>query len=417
MHYKLWAFGSNDRGQLGIPHDPNDISTHDKVFKPREVHCLHEEIKSISGGAKHTLILTDEGSVLGAGDNTDGQLGSYRHARLRYHCSLNEELPQMVPQFEYMYTGIQFCAAAWTSTAYVANRKKTADIFTEGTCLWGELARGRSKDTYPHPAYCASGGSGKIMTTLEGNVVSFAAGTYHYVAIMDNGDVYGWGKARNHQLGDQYDDPSPKVHTTPTKIINHPSKWKKVVCGMDFTLLLGDTGADEKYILGGHKHGLNPLRLDITRWKDICATWNAIFVLFEDGSLVARGKNKDWELVPPNLPRITQIAASPGHVVASTSSGEVITWGFAEDGQCGPITQIQLPVENGRFDGHFNTITGIPGHIIRVEAVPGRSFVLTEIDEPSNKKTVGESSNAIDLFAELQSEIEEEKDTILSRIN
>jgi alpha-tubulin suppressor-like RCC1 family protein len=76
MAYKLYAFGSNSHNQLGLPLGVDHTALPDKITSPTATLQTSklEVLRSIHGGAKHTLLLTTNGVVLGAGNNQDFQL-------------------------------------------------------------------------------------------------------------------------------------------------------------------------------------------------------------------------------------------------------------------------------------------------------------------------------------------------------
>ena len=354
MPHVLHAFGSNNHNQLGIP-PSNQLG--DKVKNPTlsGYPPQDEAIGSLSGGAQHTVFLTSKGNVYGAGNNVQGQMNV----------------------FQKLYSGIDFVAAGWTSTAYIVNppmnddHERHAKIYTEGTCRWGELGRGVQNDS---TSMTNTGPNNTpLEITLPGRVISFAAGTHHYVAVTDDGSVYGWGKTRHGQLGDE-----PRPLLIPTKL---PGTWpaQKVVCGHEFTYIVGAPDKGNQRIMGRDAFGIHNLPTDIQGWKDICATWHAVFILFNDGRLIAWGKNDFWQLIPPNLPLIDQIVTGPEHVLALTRDGRLISWGWGGDGNCGDLSVMTPPPVNDRVTGRFNTITGIPGRIITFGAGPNTSFVLSHL--------------------------------------
>ncbi|KAF2799947.1 RCC1/BLIP-II [Melanomma pulvis-pyrius CBS 109.77] len=375
--HALYAFGSNTHCQLGLPH--NNI---DKVTTPTlAAYTIDKEgIISIQGGAKHTLIHDKNGrTVFGAGDNESAQLGTYFHVGLRseiinyaMRSEQSTKTPLRYDTFEQLYKNIDFCAAGWKSTAYIVNRTASspdgedyAEVFTEGTCRWGELSRGQQVTPL----------SSTFETRLPGKVASFAAGTHHYVAVLENGDVYGWGKTRLGQLGDSTD---PII--SPMKIPSITPAYK-VICGHDFTYIVGRRGSNGQRVMGRDKHGILNIPPDIRGWKDIQATWHAIFVLFENGKLIAWGKNDLWELVPPNLPPLDQIACGTEHILAVTKDGRLLAWGWGEDGNCGDLSAIPTLRPN-IVSGCWNEIS-IPGKICKIGAGPNTSFVLTDVPRPT----------------------------------
>jgi protein ATS1 len=204
---------------------------------------------------------------------------------------------------------------------------------------------------------------------------------YHYVSIIPgsgrNGDencsVYGWGRARQGQLGVKTEAYYPR----PTTIKDIPFKPEKVVCGQNFTYLVGDPATGEHLVLGIDKHGIQSKKPErVKGWKDIGATWNAIFVLFQDGTLTAWGKSDLWDLIPPDLPKIEQIAVGSDHVLALTVDNKLLAWGWAVHGNCGETASLKLPLAKGYVKGQYNEI-GFEGEIVKIAAGYSTSFVVT----------------------------------------
>ena len=68
---KVYGWGNNTLGQLGI-----NVVNSAKVYKPVLIEDLNDiNIKQISCGSLHTLVLTFDGIVYGWGRNTEGQIG------------------------------------------------------------------------------------------------------------------------------------------------------------------------------------------------------------------------------------------------------------------------------------------------------------------------------------------------------
>lgn len=346
MSHQLYVFGSNGEGQLGIP-------AADIVNIPTKVPNVSflEHLKAIRGGDNHSLFQLEDGAVYKVGDNRKGQLGS----------SNQQSRPSDLTKAPLRAS---FVAATCESSAYIvpqANCPETA-VFIEGSGQWGEVADTSvaGSDTTPN-------------TTLPGTVIDFAAGVWHYVAILEDGSVYGWGKARLGQLGENV---SGKV-TTPTKLEDIPFKPAKVICGKDFTYLAGDPTTGEHAILGKDKFNIiSNMPADIKDWKDIGATWHAIFVLFNNGTLTAWGKENMWKLLPPDLPPLEKIAVGSDHMLALTKDGKLISWGWGKHGNCGDFSNVGREIKNDMVNGFWNNID-IPGEIQMIGAGFCTSFVVS----------------------------------------
>ncbi|KAH7380119.1 regulator of chromosome condensation 1/beta-lactamase-inhibitor protein II [Pyrenochaeta sp. MPI-SDFR-AT-0127] len=354
MSRNLYVFGSNGEGQLGIP-AAEIVSTSTQVSNPPPL----EGLKLIRCGDNHTLFFTKEGVVHGVGDNRKHQL----HSQL-------EDKPRL-EQFEILQSGISFLAATCESSAYVFSDINSAHSYirTEGSGPWGELGRGHGVlNTMMMQCDRPS-----VLDPLPSAVIDFAAGVWHYVAVLEDGSVYGWGKARLGQLGDKL---TGKV-MVPSKLAGIPFKPMKVKCGKDFTYLVGNPATGEHILLGKDKFNIDSGKpQDVKGWKDIGTTWHAIFVLFDDGKLIAWGKENMWQLIPKDLPPIDEIAVGSDHVLAVTKEGKLISWGWGKHGNCGDLSKIDQEVENDMVSGFWNNID-LPGKIETIGAGFCTSFVVT----------------------------------------
>jgi protein ATS1 len=353
MAHHLYVFGSNGEGQLGIP-AAEIVDTPTLVAHPPPL----SRVQDIFGGDNHTLLLTDQGDVYGAGDNRKAQL-------------VNEAgRVSQLDNFKLIKSGVLFAAATCESSAYVVAHGPGGQsmVHTQGSGQWGELGHGDGITSI------AAGEPASMVSNiiLPGTVIDFAAGVWHYIAVLDDGSVFGWGKGRLGQLGE---DVSGKV-TSPTKIENIPFKPRRVVCGKDFTYLVGDPSTGEHIILGKDKVNIiSSMPQDIAGWMSIGATWHAIFVLFDNGKLIAWGRNALWELIPPDLPLIDKIAVGSEHILAITQEGELISWGWGKHGNCGNLSRLQRKVNNDMVTGFWNKIE-LPGKVENIGAGFCTSFVF-----------------------------------------
>lgn len=343
----MYAFGSNGEGQLGLP-AAEIVNVPTKVSSTLPL----ADILAVRGGDNHTLILCKDGVVYGVGDNRKGQLDSL-------------EKESRIPVFKRVYENASLIAATCESSAYITRSASGESyIRTEGTGQWGELGR----EEQPSAETLT-----RITMPLPGRIIDFAAGVWHYVAILDDGSVYGWGKARLGQLGDSL---TGKV-TTPTKIKDIPFKPIKVICGKDFTYLIGEPSSGDHILLGKDKFNIiSSMPEHVRGWKDIGTTWHAIFVLFNDGTLIAWGKENMWRLLPPNLPLLDKIAMGSDHVLAVTRDGGLISWGWGKHGNCGNLKNLKQEIKNDMVSEFWNKIE-IPGKIETIGAGFCTSFVVT----------------------------------------
>lgn len=357
MVHQLWVFGSNGEGQLG-----EGIPKADIVDKPTLLpdQALFSKIQYIKSGDNHTLFFLDNGTPIGIGSNKIFQL------------TTSPGEPSQMNRFYRMGAPGTICAATSTTSAFITHHGDLrCSLFTRGQGRWGELGRGQLETMTPGTHVPLSWSD----TYLDGQPIDFAGGVWHYVLVMASGLVYGWGKARLGQLGAQ---PGDKV-TEPTKIEDIPFKPARVVCGKDFTYLVGDPSTGEHKVLGKDKFNIiSGMPAHVKGYKDIGAAWHAIFVLFDDGRLLAWGKENQWKLLPPNLPPIDKIAVGTDHVLAVTKEGKLLSWGWAKHGNCGDVSTLRQAIKNDMISGFWNDID-IPGKITKIAAGYCTSFVIAEV--------------------------------------
>ena len=66
---RLFTFGTNEYGQLGLGH-------YDNVLRPSCVKCIKpDRVHAVACGKSHTIIATESGRLYAFGSNTEGQLG------------------------------------------------------------------------------------------------------------------------------------------------------------------------------------------------------------------------------------------------------------------------------------------------------------------------------------------------------
>lgn len=373
MSHQLWVFGSNGEGQLGEGIPPADI-----VSKPTLLPQLplFRDIKAIRCGDNHTLFLLNDDSVIGIGDNRQGQLDPSNELEPRL---VTGEAAPRITRFAELRKHLSICAAACQSSAFVDSHGGTySTILTQGCGRWGELGRGSEEGMagYDHSSITWN------EDRLPGEVIAFAAGVWHYIAVLADGSVHGWGKARLGQLGERLRLLNEGKVPRPAMIEDIPFKPARVVCGKDFTYLVSESSTGEHTILGKDKFNIiSGMPPDVKGWKDVGATWHSIFVLFDNGRLAAWGKENMWKLLPVDLPPIDKISVGSDHILALTEDGKLISWGWGKHGNCGDLTEIKDKVgKNAMISGFWNEIT-IPGQVRKIAAGYCTSFVITEVDE------------------------------------
>lgn len=311
----LWSLGSNGSGQLGLGHE-EDAHAPALVTLPDDA----QDVAHITAGGNHTLLHLRDGRVLASGENGNGRHGEILGKRTMFGPALpvNHSKDGNVKPNEHW----KLCSATWEASTFVTHESY---VLCCGTGNKGELGLGQdvtsTSGLTPLPDFPPPGLA----------VDDLAASMGHTVAVLSDGSVWGWGNGRKGQLGQP-----ATVCWVPRKIEGIPFKVTKAVCGRDFVFVAGPPDTGDCLILGSDKFDLQsgmPQR--VLRWKQIVAAWGSVFVLLQDGQLLAWGRNDRGQLGPSNLPPLEMIAAGSEHVLALTNAGEVLAWGWGEHGNCG----------------------------------------------------------------------------------
>lgn len=326
-----FAIGSNGSGQLGIGHK-EDVSVPKPVIFPFE----KQGFSTIRAGGNHTLLLTNAGSLYCSGDYTSGACGLSPPSRgqpgFREHDSGTEDFGKVL-----------FCAATWEASVIVREDEdgRAKKVYSFGTGNKGELGLGEMIFRSPKSQLIERFPPG------DTEIVDLSASMSHVVAVLSNGEVYGWGSGRKGQIG----QPEKIVHE-PRLIGGIGFKVVRAVCGRENSTFLGAPNEGRCVVFGSDKASIQTLAPPILRgWKDVGGSWGSVFVLMSDGSIACWGRDDHGQLAAGNLPKLSQIAVGSEHVVGLTKDGEVMAWGWGEHGNCGPVTDA-----NGDVKGKWNVI-------------------------------------------------------------
>uniref|UniRef100_A0A8C5M1L0 X-linked retinitis pigmentosa GTPase regulator n=1 Tax=Leptobrachium leishanense TaxID=445787 RepID=A0A8C5M1L0_9ANUR len=206
---KLYVFGSNNWGQLGL--GPGNT-----INKPTCVKELKtEKVKFAACGRNHTLVSTVQGKIFSSGSNSEGQLGL---GDLKERKSFHE-----ISFFNTHYQIKQLSAGSNTSAALTEDGK----LF-----MWGDNSEGQ-----------LGLGNGLTMHTPQqvnfGKPISWiSCGYYHSAFVTQDGELYTFGEPENGKLGQP-----PELlagHKVPQRVSGISGKVKMVSCGGGHTVAVTD---------------------------------------------------------------------------------------------------------------------------------------------------------------------------------
>ena len=225
---EVWAWGKNDRGQLG---DGTAVDRTAPVKVPGLV-----DVVDVAAGAAHSLAVTFDGRVYAWGSNDCGQLG---HAEGdRWTPSEVVELTKVVQ------------VAAGTDSSMALTQGGT--VYTWGCGEYGQLGSSRRQNTQSRPYTISMPGSG---------MAQIAAGAYHDLAVTNGGVLYAWGRNQRYQLGNSRNENAD----SPVRVLTgtgsggaYPVSWTDGISdwARPYAEELYPTGLVPPMLWGGYQAGI-----------------------------------------------------------------------------------------------------------------------------------------------------------------
>jgi len=310
----VYAWGRNRYSQLGL-------GTTTVTSTPTQNTTLSGlNIADWQFGENHVIATTSTGDVYVWGRNNYGQLWTGN--------TTNITVPTLSEALSVNSNPIPAFTDIWVGDSYTIARGTDGDIYVWGLNTSGQLATGdiANKTTPTRNA---------ALSALD-IVNVWCAGTttnYYNIALTSSGDVYVWGYNRYGELGLGYVTASPYVVTTPT--------LNPTLSGLDIA---------DIWCNGGDTAG------------------NAYnFARASDGAVYAWGRNNSGQLGLGNATvtstptknmtlsglDIVDWQFGTGHVIVTTSSGNIYTWGLNGNGQLwtGNTTNVTAPTLNAALSG------------------------------------------------------------------
>jgi alpha-tubulin suppressor-like RCC1 family protein len=177
----VWTWGGNGTGQLGNPVSGAEADTAVQVVGVSNVGVL-TGVVGVSAGGYFTLALRSDGTMVGWGSDTSGQLGDGAPAA---------SSPYPVPPSGLGGQLVAIAAGSYNTYAVKAD----GTVWGWGDNTLGAVGNGTTSPSVTTPA--------RVNRLVDGSgVKSLAAGYERGAALTAHGAVYGWGFNSQGQLGD-----------------------------------------------------------------------------------------------------------------------------------------------------------------------------------------------------------------------
>lgn len=343
----LLAWGDNYAGQLGNgTTQRSDVPL--KVSLPGGAGVV-----TMAAGGGYALAVTQTGSVLGWGENGDGQLGDGSVTRRARPVSVR--LPKG--------TRVTAVAAGFFHSLALTS---TGSVLAWGSNGYGQLGDGTTVDR-DLPV--------RVKLPKGTRVTEVAAGDYYSLALTSSGSVLAWGYNADGELGDGR---STAQSDLPVKVKLPMGTRATAIAGGGYSGLaltsagsvlgwgdnhFGQLGIGVQGSCTRHKHCVRPVKVKLpsgTRVTAIAGGGYHALALTSAGAVFAWGENQGGQLgdastttrhVPvrvklPKASRVIGIAAGGMHSLGLTSTGSLLAWGSNAEGELGngQITDRDTPV-------------------------------------------------------------------------
>jgi alpha-tubulin suppressor-like RCC1 family protein len=320
----VWTTGLNLYGQYG----DGTFTTTKTLTKAGVL----SDVKVVAAGAHHTLALKRDGTLWAWGENSFGQIGNDIFVYIK-----KVSTPSQV-------TGLTDIVAVSAGDFHNAALSSNGTVWAWGYNIYGQVGDGTTNWRILNPAQIAG---------LTG-VKAIAVGSFHTLALKEDGTVWAWGHNAQGQLGNgtTVDSTSPVqviglndvigiaagyAHSTALKSDGTVWTWGYNTYGQ-----VGDGANIDKY---------TPVQVSgLSSIITVDAKYHNSIALALDGSVWTWGLNANGQLgigtyddsnIPVKVNSLSGIVAvSEGtyHAVALAQNGTVWTWGSNVNGQLGDET-------------------------------------------------------------------------------
>ncbi len=269
----LWAWGTNDYGQLG------DGTLQDNF---NGVVIALGGVKDVAAGDRHSLALTEDGNVFAWGYNRSGELG--------LGTMLDTAMPAKLPILK-------------SVSAVAAGRGHSLALSQGAVWAWGSNTYGQVGTGYEYSPVSSA-------VRVEGlpDITAIAAGDNFSLALAADGTVWAWGANSSGQLGNNStaDTSRPVKVAVLTKVVAIAASGAHCLAlKEDGTVWSWGNGYHGAIGSGARTNVLAPIQItSLTGVKSIAAGAGHSFAVKKDGSVWVWGTNTLGQLgtgAPANI--------------------------------------------------------------------------------------------------------------------
>ena len=241
---RLFMWGDNRRGQLGLPSQRDSTSPSPAVLLDFVSHptlvSLPAPVTAVACGWRHSLALLADGSLMGWGVGRQGQLSdclpSATSASFQSFCAPTVlPTPSLPPS-----SHIRAVACGWTFSLLLSS---DGLVFACGSNQWNQCAASRTVRTVSQ------------WQRVDGlpRVVEVACGWSHSLARDEAGEVWTWGRRSMGQAGDGRPNEPNGAGLVQRVVVGEGVKVAAVRCGSESCMAVDSDGG--LWGWGWNEHG------------------------------------------------------------------------------------------------------------------------------------------------------------------
>lgn len=188
--HRVWSWGWGVHGQLGV-------GSIEDALLPTHVQTLDEyQVTALAAGYSHSAVLTAQGQILTFGGGLYGQLGLGTNSK--------QTLPVFVEKLKhekvYLICCGSFVTLAITEDQKIFNWGRSPHFFRY--CMRQEYRSKRSAQaSLPSNATSHRLLPVRLDCTFSSRIKDVCCGNWHYMVVMESGQLYSWGYDDYGQLG------------------------------------------------------------------------------------------------------------------------------------------------------------------------------------------------------------------------
>ena len=358
----VFSFGSNRFGQLGRSVDRETSQPHRVIaLVEQRVHA-----RSVAAGAFFSHVVSDDGRLFSWGSNTYGELGVPRKSNQTRWLADDDGEPMMYDDaMVRMHDAPREVATPLDARVHAAAGGRTHSLLLSRR--GGVLAAGRNKHGqlgHGDLVLKCSFSFTTVEALSHGRATQVACGNNHSLAVMDNGILFAWGCNEGFQLGARRSSNNANRDMAVPRAVYLLSRVRCVAAGFAHTIAVTDDGA--VFVAGDSGLRNESLRQTTTHFSECSSRWPSRATAGGGPMRVCAGARHSFVYAAP-----ADADAAEGVEVASEASSiaksgvpnrTIVAFGLAGHGQLGSTSlallatsvmvslpqPVQLPVRTRR---------------------------------------------------------------------